>query len=114
MRISDWSSDVCSSDLVAAGHDLRADRYGGFDRIHAHLALDYRHAHLVAVTSHREPGAEHRDLALACPNHEWACGIVLHLEVGFATTQQDFSRLGGDGRAHPGVDRKSIRLNFSN
>src|SRR3546814_5340974 len=26
MRISDWSSDVCSSDLLAAGHALRLHR----------------------------------------------------------------------------------------
>src|SRR3546814_5016265 len=25
MRISDWSSDVCSSDLIAAGHELATD-----------------------------------------------------------------------------------------
>src|SRR3546814_1740782 len=29
MRISDWSSDVCSSDLDIVGLDRRADRDGG-------------------------------------------------------------------------------------
>src|SRR3546814_2852835 len=28
MRISDWSSDVCSSDLYAAGKPFQAARYG--------------------------------------------------------------------------------------
>src|SRR3546814_6982691 len=28
MRISDWSSDVCSSDLLARGRDHQADRTG--------------------------------------------------------------------------------------
>src|SRR3546814_19090284 len=30
MRISDWSSDVCSSDLSAARHPLRSMSYRGF------------------------------------------------------------------------------------
>src|SRR3546814_14860001 len=33
MRISDWSSDVCSSDLV--GHGRRAGDAGGFDAAEA-------------------------------------------------------------------------------
>src|SRR3546814_17423578 len=36
MRISDWSSDVCSSDLLAEVHgDADAAVAGGLDRFHA-------------------------------------------------------------------------------
>src|SRR3546814_8031825 len=32
MRISDWSSDVCSSDLLGAQRGQRLDQHGGLDR----------------------------------------------------------------------------------
>src|SRR3546814_17105818 len=42
MRISDWSSDVCSSDLTARGHDadlvLAVEQLGAF--AHRQLAVD--------------------------------------------------------------------------
>src|SRR3546814_12207967 len=38
MRISDWSSDVCSSDLVAARHaELAPDKVGGLDAVGAFI-----------------------------------------------------------------------------
>src|SRR3546814_7498164 len=37
MRISDWSSDVCSSDLMSGGDLVTADSYGAFD-----LTLDWK------------------------------------------------------------------------
>src|SRR3546814_3702365 len=48
MRISDWSSDVCSSDLLALEHQAerrigkRAQRSVAADRIGAHRAMDER------------------------------------------------------------------------
>src|SRR3546814_6823174 len=38
MRISDWSSDVCSSDLAAARVNL-ADRVGDFLATHFHIVV---------------------------------------------------------------------------
>src|SRR3546814_4507409 len=43
MRISDWSSDVCSSDLVAGHHEavrVRLGRAVGIDRRQAGVSLD--------------------------------------------------------------------------
>src|SRR3546814_4921108 len=37
MRISDWSSDVCSSDLSVVGHRARADRKGLAGAVRPHL-----------------------------------------------------------------------------
>src|SRR3546814_12099524 len=37
MRISDWSSDVCSSDLEAAGRVARSAKAAGVERL-AHLS----------------------------------------------------------------------------
>src|SRR3546814_7391245 len=47
MRISDWSSDVCSSDLAAGGRDRRADAadarlHGGPGRIEAQTRRQLR------------------------------------------------------------------------
>src|SRR3546814_8074517 len=42
MRISDWSSDVCSSDLIAGGADSGVEGAGhgsGADRLHAHAGI---------------------------------------------------------------------------
>src|SRR3546814_13803928 len=50
MRISDWSSDVCSSDLEHVGEVVRADlhrRFADLERRFAHrmrIALDHGHA----------------------------------------------------------------------
>src|SRR3546814_2396612 len=37
MRISDWSSDVCSSDLVASNRRLRLEFQGGMDGVLGYL-----------------------------------------------------------------------------
>src|SRR3546814_16196829 len=59
MRISDWSSDVCSSDLRRAGRPqyprLSVARRARPARGHAAGARDLRHAQLAA-----EPGSRHR------------------------------------------------------
>src|SRR3546814_9677589 len=42
MRISDWSSDVCSSDLDHAGRDVAGDQRRGKDGGGAHFATEVR------------------------------------------------------------------------
>src|SRR3546814_8244045 len=67
MRISDWSSDVCSSDLLdAAGAELALDIAIGDDRNLAraqrqlqHLAEQMREALVLGMHRHRDV-AEHR------------------------------------------------------
>src|SRR3546814_8937001 len=46
MRISDWSSDVCSSDLNAAGRYFAQRLYGHPCEVFAVLFLDTRHRSL--------------------------------------------------------------------
>src|SRR3546814_3694222 len=73
MRISDWSSDVCSSDLE---HHLIADReiaYVGTDRKHfagRFMAEHHRHHARARAIDHRqigmaEPGCTHFDQQFA-------------------------------------------------
>src|SRR3546814_1058889 len=57
MRISDWSSDVCSSDLLGEGGHVGQRRHalGGADGQAAHLALfdeRQRRRHLVEIEIH--------------------------------------------------------------
>src|SRR3546814_18073759 len=59
MRISDWSSDVCSSDLLITGrHELR---YSGSGRVWGVYALDEKtgkvHAHVGRATILASGGA---------------------------------------------------------
>src|SRR3546814_7337926 len=71
MRISDWSSDVCSSDLPAAGVGYR----------HVRDAGPVRHAQLVAAAGDRDVG---RPVDAAEPGRLGGAGLcrglpVLHL-----------------------------------
>src|SRR3546814_14268895 len=65
MRISDWSSDVCSSDLLGTGHDLRrvdeAQRNEQPDQRGQHV--DDRHGvdRLARPDPRREHGVVERD-----------------------------------------------------
>src|SRR3546814_4444818 len=43
MRISDWSSDVCSSDLPCPRHRMADQHQLGADRFHARERRDARH-----------------------------------------------------------------------
>src|SRR3546814_4413558 len=58
MRISDWSSDVCSSDLEAA-QDRRRGRCGGVDSAARSRPARRRHRRLVGFGIHL-PGAGRR------------------------------------------------------
>src|SRR3546814_8010627 len=68
MRISDWSSDVCSSDLVAAGDLLPTD--DSVDEIngivvgrkgHQYAAIEYFHAALIDEFGFEADGRAIRD-----------------------------------------------------
>src|SRR3546814_2571370 len=60
MRISDWSSDVCSSDLRAAALNLvavhvdRMDRVADLDPARLHAAREHAAEEIVAVEQRRE------------------------------------------------------------
>src|SRR3546814_1406949 len=83
MRISDWSSDVCSSDLVVRRNDLflRVHHEGtaGYDRLAERLAREDDGAHAVSaarqrndalLVGSRQPGDLARsDLGVGPANH---------------------------------------------
>src|SRR3546814_15944996 len=52
MRISDWSSDVCSSDLLAVG--------GGVAQAEALALADGESVHALVATEHRAVGIDQR------------------------------------------------------
>src|SRR3546814_6825944 len=50
MRISDWSSDVCSSDLLVLGQDLRSLSDGAVSRWrNAHIGFVFQSFNLIPV-----------------------------------------------------------------
>src|SRR3546814_3491229 len=101
MRISDWSSDVCSSDLEQPGQ-------GGHDDELAQHAYGYRAGALEhlgkVVLGQGQPHAEHDD---AQQRHDIGCDPceLLGDEEGEYCKEQY-----PDGKC---LDRKSTRLNSS-
>src|SRR3546814_4268811 len=106
MRISDWSSDVCSSDLVAVHRsNLQAGRAAARDGIGQVLTLADQRLERLALTA--GPIEVHQREA-------WLRGQIFqpayrHLPVPGAVAHK------AQGRFHllAGVDRKSTRLNSS-
>src|SRR3546814_1920586 len=93
MRISDWSSDVCSSDLVL---------HAGAPLAHEAQQLDPAHAGgLDVLLDPAGVAAEHAEQQLLLGGE-----VVEHARVGDPDPRGD----GGDARAG---DRKSTRLNSS-
>src|SRR3546814_7473088 len=87
MRISDWSSDVCSSDLPE--HDVdRADDRG---RIREHVAL----AHEI----HRLEVAERRRADLAAVRFVAAVANQIDAELAFRALSRDVNLARGDVEA---------------
>src|SRR3546814_5786518 len=103
MRISDWSSDVCSSDLLDGG---RLD--AGLLAVALFLEFDLVGMGFRPANIHSQ---QHRGLVLAFG----AAGAGMHLEEGIVgiglARQQAFQPRLGDLVAQ--ADRKSTRLNSS-
>src|SRR3546814_1905275 len=96
MRISDWSSDVCSSDLGDVAHDqVEAARADRLDQLRGQL----RAAHLRLQVVGGDLRARDEDALLA----------VEHVLAAAAEEEGDVRVLLGLGDA----DRKSTRLNSS-
>src|SRR3546814_7239375 len=96
MRISDWSSDVCSSDLLAAWPSRRLPVRPDAAQSHARSDSTLR----PYLASHRERGADHHDAGNAQPpvgEDELLSGGALHAAY----------------RGKAIGDRKSTRLNSS-
>src|SRR3546814_7826626 len=97
MRISDWSSDVCSSDLAKA-HPFYAMHEHGFVRV----ATSTPHVRTADV-------AFNRDAVLAEARRAHACHVdlVVFPELCLSSYAIDDLHLQG------AIDRKSTRLNSS-
>src|SRR3546814_3688958 len=100
MRISDWSSDVCSSDLVAASD-------GEIGHIDDFLVddTDWSLRFLVIDTRNWLPGRK----VLVAP--AWARGIDWSDEKLLVDTDRDTIKKAPEYET--GIDRKSTRLNSS-
>src|SRR3546814_19213316 len=81
MRISDWSSDVCSSDLARFG---RADRC---DLVPRHLAAINLDRHRIEQRGVRAPGTQARQIALQrfdrAVHTAFAVGLVIFRPLSF-------------------------------
>src|SRR3546814_5503725 len=103
MRISDWSSDVCSSDLLArARHVLRRKRDGRY------LAADLPDG-LLPLVAHlrREPGIDDALRALAIEPARARPGIDVVPTLPLHRLQARLGRLGIDSAAY--AERTGLR-----
>src|SRR3546814_8093302 len=92
MRISDWSSDVCSSDLHAAGRQqgrgLAPVAAAGIG-LQPDQALGHDDAHAVGVATYREAGPDRDHPVAGRGDHERPPGIPCCVEERFAALPVD-------------------------
>src|SRR3546814_10682842 len=98
MRISDWSSDVCSSDLTAAGYSDKTRR-------------DQREANIALRKLGMAEDVARAILFLASPAAGHISGIDVLVDGGMSNMLMPASG-GGTGQTQQ-RDRKSTRLNSS-
>src|SRR3546814_6114699 len=107
MRISDWSSDVCSSDLldqVEAERSLHEERQ-------ARLALSRRAAPMAPLHRHAlAAGQQHEAAAAVALTARVAAAVALGQDEPADTTLREVA---DEARRTIAVDRKSTRLNPS-
>src|SRR3546814_7904625 len=107
MRISDWSSDVCSSDLIRLRHRIDPD---------ARRAAAYQRRVGLERARHRfqlAPKVDQQAIAIVAVEEVIFCENIVEAAHGRASDR--FARR-GKGKAVPSclrVDRKSTRLNSS-
>src|SRR3546814_8722430 len=103
MRISDWSSDVCSSDLVDHRHHARGRQ--------RHPLVGQAVAEVVAHDAHRAHDVVevHQRLAHAHHHHVGELALFVRHVAQVLRGDPDLADDLGGGK----VDRKSTRLNSS-
>src|SRR3546814_3108685 len=107
MRISDWSSDVCSSDLAAGEHELAQKRTQEAAQ-EAAVAELHRHRQVDGVEAGAGGDVEPEGLAAAD-----GVDLAEPLEQPDAGVDGDRDIDSADGETAEQADRKSTRLNSS-
>src|SRR3546814_10582312 len=116
MRISDWSSDVCSSDLQHRAHILAARLRQRHQPVRPHARRGLRRTDPHRQRPPRDRRAEPEEMAalqiadlLGLPplHAEQVCG-TRHVDIEEGAPHQEIARLGGDILRE--LDRKSTRL----
>src|SRR3546814_1976696 len=103
MRISDWSSDVCSSDLVGELYEI-----GQAVRIAVRIAAFI--GQLLPLADHPHPFiVEDEDLHRQAVLRDRAHFLDVHLERGFARDADDEAAGVGDMRADSAEEHTSNR-----
>src|SRR3546814_8447717 len=95
MRISDWSSDVCSSDLAVAADAERDDprqklgiaRNIGDEREHLLVAIR-QFARFVVTGQSVRPGARQLRLARGAHPFEIVAGVIARAQIGRASCRE--------------------------
>src|SRR3546814_9328203 len=108
MRISDWSSDVCSSDLVThfGSSPLSQQASGNTSNESADLIFSIDQADYLNLSVGRR---FHLNGRFVCLDR-----IKWHASTDLRTTFNAPFQKGCSLHAHPKLDRKSTRLNSSN
>src|SRR3546814_7000215 len=111
MRISDWSSDVCSSDLARSDRDLRlADMIAGAKRIAFRIEEDQHPFLLIIMKPGKDDRQRRRDQAAAAEKQpERKTGKKHDRDAA----KYDHQRGAEIGLQYHQRDRKSTRLNSS-
>src|SRR3546814_6698899 len=120
MRISDWSSDVCSSDLLDA-----SNRAGEVGEVIGADADDHREDHDLDPRTDdvaQHPFGEERCAVPQCERHKDEAGEARELELQYRDEELDRENEESCNDDHPGdhehrdldeIDRKSKRMNTS-
>src|SRR3546814_7590965 len=113
MRISDWSSDVCSSDLVGRGVEHVPARFEVIEQVGDEIAVvfDDQQSHAIAPWPQRGPASEQDrtcDVGIAWKSvalNAAPTRVLPHSDTRAANLPRS--------RATASGDRKSTRLNSS-
>src|SRR3546814_18431972 len=111
MRISDWSSDVCSSDLAPAGQRADARRALVVDDVVRIAAGIDRRAALVGEARQLQPGAEVDEHVLE--RSDVAVGRADRLAAGVARPVRAAARQVEQGDAVPGAEMGGVRQDWT-
>src|SRR3546814_1930291 len=113
MRISDWSSDVCSSDLLNLLKDLQRDLGLTYIFISHNLAVvDYIANRIAVMCRGRLVEVAPRAQLFRTPVHPYTQALLAAVPEPSLDSRLDLTAL-MEGRASEPSDRKSNRLNSS-